>query len=181
MIKEEDLTIIGNLIKPHGIKGEISAQILIEDIALEDFKCIILNIDGIFVPFFIDTIRPKTHYVELIKIIDINNESEAGELSGKDIYVLSSELSKFIPVDDDEENLYLSELIGFEAFDSNNVYIGKIVDIDDSTDNVLFVLENNIQGKIFVPAVEDFISEIAVDKKQIIFDLPDGLITLNNH
>lgn len=181
MIKEEDLTIIGKLIKPHGIKGEINAELDVDDIALENFKCIILDMDGIFVPFFISAVRPKSHFVRLIKIIDIDNESDAGELSGKNIFVLTSELSQFVSVSNDDDNVYLSELVGFDAFDINNGYIGKITDIDDSTENVLFVLEININEKIFIPAVEDFIFELNIDKKQITFDLPDGLVTLNNN
>lgn len=51
MITSDEIIEIGAFVKPHGVKGEISAQIDYE-IDLQELKCLIIDIDGIFVPFF---------------------------------------------------------------------------------------------------------------------------------
>jgi 16S rRNA processing protein RimM len=55
--------------------------------------------------------------------------------------------------------------------------IGEIVDIDDSTMNTLFVLEKDGE-EILIPAQEEFIADIDHDEQTIIFDLPQGLVSL---
>ena len=47
MILRTDITEAGVFNKPHGIKGEISAT-LDFDIDLSDVKCIVLDVEGIF-------------------------------------------------------------------------------------------------------------------------------------
>ncbi|MDE7410660.1 MAG: ribosome maturation factor RimM [Paramuribaculum sp.] len=178
MIREENLTIIGHLIKPHGIKGEISAELDADDINLQEFKCLIFDIDGIYVPFFVQSIRPKSHFTRLIKIQDIDTESDAAELSGKLIYVQSSELANISEYDGDN-NIYLTDLIGYSVY-NDAAFIGTIADIDDSTDNVLFIIKDNSGTTVYVPAVEEFISTMSEEQKTIILDLPEGLISLNN-
>ena len=59
MIRLSEIAEVGRFNKPHGIKGEISVSIN-TDIDLNDVKCVIVPIDGIFVPFFLQTVRPKT-------------------------------------------------------------------------------------------------------------------------
>ena len=52
MISKEQLIQIGHSLKPHGVKGEITMMLDISDIS--SLSCIIMCIDGIFVPFFIE-------------------------------------------------------------------------------------------------------------------------------
>ena len=63
MIRKEEVFKIGQFAKPHGIKGEISLVTncdLFDDV--ED-PCIICEMDGILVPFFIEEYRYKTDTV----------------------------------------------------------------------------------------------------------------------
>lgn len=76
MILRTDITEAGVFNKPHGIKGEISAT-LDFDIDLSDVKCIVLDVEGIFVPFFIVSVRPKTSETVLITINGIDSEQKA--------------------------------------------------------------------------------------------------------
>ena len=50
-ITATELTTIGRLLKPHGINGEITMQLVV-DVDIQSLKCIFLKLDGIFVPFF---------------------------------------------------------------------------------------------------------------------------------
>ncbi len=52
MIAAESLTEIGHFVKPHGINGELSA-VIDRDIDIDSLRCIVVSIDGIFIPFFL--------------------------------------------------------------------------------------------------------------------------------
>ncbi len=56
MITNSQISCVGKVVKPHGINGEIVASADC-DIDFLCVKCIIINIDGFYVPFFINNIR----------------------------------------------------------------------------------------------------------------------------
>lgn len=59
MIATDNLTAIGQFGRPHGLKGEISAQIPNTDIDPGELLCIFVELDGLYVPFFIESWRTK--------------------------------------------------------------------------------------------------------------------------
>ena len=86
MIKREEVYKIGKLGKTHGVSGEIS--FLLDDDVFDrtDADYLILDIDGILVPFFIDSYRFKTDSNALMKFDGIDTQERARELTGCDVY-----------------------------------------------------------------------------------------------
>lgn len=176
MIRRDDLTEIGAFYKTHGIKGELSAG-LDYDLDLDELRCIVLDVDGIFVPFFIESWRLRGPGRYLIKLMGVDDESEASLLAKHPFYGLTDELPE--SEDDDDEGFYLYDLVGFELF-SNHDLIGKITRVDDSTANILLIVENAEGNAVYVPFAEEWIEEFDHDNKTIVMNLPDGIIDLNN-
>ena len=174
MITSDQITTIGKFNKPHGINGEVSATILAPRAVLEGCSCIICDIDGIFVPFFINSIRNKSQETVLLTIDGIGNENEAAMIVNKDIYVLRSEYSH---IAHDQEELPVDFFTGFDVI-INDKLRGKISDIDDATANVLFVIEISDGSQTLIPAVEDFIIGIDIDNRLIELEVPVELLSL---
>ena len=59
--------------------------------------------------------------------------------------------------------------------DEDGNVVGDITDIDDTTENALFVVDAD-GNQIFVPISENLILEIDDEKKVISMELPQGLI-----
>jgi 16S rRNA processing protein RimM len=70
--------------------------------------------------------------------------------------------------------------VGFTAQDVNHGVLGTIIDIDETTANVLFLVENGQGRQLMLPAQDELITEIDHDNKMITFDLPEGLVTMNH-
>lgn len=177
MILRTDITEAGIFNKPHGIKGEISAT-LDYDIDLNEVKCIIMDVEGIFVPFFIKSVRPKTAETCLLTIDGIDSEQKARSLSGRAFYLLNSD----IPEDDTdgEDGLYASELIGYTVIDSIMGKLGEVTDYNDSTDNILLIVTSPEGKDIYIPVADEFIDEIDTDNNSLHTSLPQGIVDLNN-
>lgn len=171
MIKESELRIVGRLLKPHGICGEVTA-LLTEDVDLAELSCIMLRLDGIFVPFFLSAVRPKSGETDLLTIDDVTDEEQAARLCPNDIYALVSELP-----DNDEEGMYASDMVGFHVV-ANGELLGKITGIDDTTANYLFIIEDNTGKRHLVPVADEFITSLDMERKVIAMELPEGLIGL---
>ena len=169
MIRREEVYKIGRLGKVHGIKGEIS--FLFDDDVFDrvDADYLILDIDGILVPFFIEEYRFKTDSNVLMKFDGIDTQERARELTGCDVYFPRA------LAENDEENLSWAEMIGYSLMDAQTGQnIGNIAAVDDTTINILFELED---GRL-IPASEELITNINIQKHQIEINLPEGILEL---
>lgn len=178
MIRLTELAEAGHFNKTHGIKGEISATLDI-DIDLDDVKCIVISVEGIFVPFFVSSCRPKTADTCLLTIDGIDSEAKARQLVNRPFYILRSDIPDDPDDEGDDEGLYASDLIGFKVSDASLGDIGTITGINDSTQNVLFIIETADGKEIYVPVADEFIEEIDSDSETVRTDLPEGLVDLN--
>lgn len=179
MIDQQEITAIGKFQKTHALKGELNAILDVDESFLLDNHAAIVEIDGLFIPFFVKTIRPKGTTSYLIKLDGIDSEEEARSFVNKTIYALKSELAPFLNLDENEI-MEEDDLIGYRIIDNTSgEEIGIIDSIDSSTDNLLFIVTNSSDDTFLIPAVDDFINEIDDTKKIIRMHLPDGLLELN--
>ena len=169
MIKQEEVYKIGRLGKSHGVRGEVS--FLFDDDIFDrvDADYLILDIDGILVPFFIEEYRFRSDTTALMKFEGIDSQERARELTGCDVYFPRNLAAS------DDDSISWSAIVGFDIIDaSTNKSIGRIASIDDSTLNLLFCLED---GHL-IPASEDLITQIDQQARTITMHLPAGLLDL---
>lgn len=177
MITAGELTAVGKINKTHGVNGELSASFFDENFKdlIKPGECLIMDIDGIFTPFFVSTVRPRSAESLLITLDTIDSQETAAPYIGKTLNMLTSSLPE-AEDGEEEDGLYAGQLIGYKAFADDGTLIGEIIDIDDSTENVLFILRSSKGENIYIPVVDEFIAELSTDDKTITFDLPEGLI-----
>ena len=169
MIREEEVYQIGKLGKTHGVKGEIS--FLFDDDVFDraDADYLILKVDGIFVPFFLEEYRFKSNANAIVKFEDIDTQERARELTGCEVY-FPRELA-----DSDDDSISWAAIVGFSLIDAaTGQSVGRIASIDDSTLNILFELED---GKL-IPASEELITDVDKDNRTITIDLPQGILDI---
>ena len=169
MIREEEVYQIGKLGKTHGVKGEIS--FLFDDDVFDrvDADYLILKIDGILVPFFIEEYRFKSDSNALMKFEGIDTQERARELTGTDVYFPRN------LADSDDGTLTWSVLVGFDIIDADSGRsVGCIASVDDSTLNILFCLDD---GRL-IPASEDLIIAINQQARSLTMHIPAGLLEL---
>ena len=169
MIRQEDVYKIGKLGKVHGVKGEIS--FLFDDDVFDrtDADYLVLDMDGILVPFFIEEYRFKTDDNALMKFEGIDTQERARELTGCEVY-FPREMAE-----DENEQLSWAAIVGFELVDVNTgKTAGRIASVDDATINDIDELED---GKL-IPASEELITHVDTKKQQIFIQLPEGILEL---
>ncbi len=171
MIKENEVFKIGKLIKPHGIKGEISFAFDNDIFDRVNSDYLICKIDGILVPFFVEEYRFKGSETALITFEDINTEEKAKKMSGVEVYFPR----KYYEEDSEHIDYSWNFFIGFSVVDKTAGNIGIIEEVDDKTLNTLFLIKNG-EEDIIIPATEDFIEEVDPSKKILYVNLPEGLL-----
>ncbi|MDR1880401.1 MAG: ribosome maturation factor RimM [Tannerellaceae bacterium] len=173
MIKREELFRIGQFVKPHGIKGEIGLMTdgnIVEESANPYLIC---EMDGLFVPFFIESYRYKTDRILLVKLENVDSEEAARLFTNRAAYYPSS------AVDGDRAvgGMTWDEMIGYTVFDPVFGRLGEITDVDESTMNTL--LRVDYKGKeLLVPAADELIVSADHTHKTLHVSLPGGLLEL---
>lgn len=173
MIKQEDVYKIGRIGKPHGIKGEV--HFLFDDDVFDrvEAEYLILEIDGILVPFFMEEYRFRGESSALVKFCDIDTQDKARELTNCDVYF------PYSLTDDEPEVIRWNQIIGFSLINADTQQaIGTIVGVDDNTLNILFEVETPDKKNILIPAHEELIEEINYDNRLISIQLPEGILDL---
>ncbi|MCM1076446.1 MAG: ribosome maturation factor RimM [Bacteroides sp.] len=181
MIKLSEIAEAGHFNKAHGIKGEMSAT-LDFDLDLDKVKCLIVPVEGIFVPFFIQSWRPKTADTCLLTLDGIKNDEQAKEFNNRTFYILRSDIPEEDDDDsyDEDDGFYASDLIGYKVIDCSLGEIGTISGINDDTENVLFLITTPSGNEIFVPVADEYIEDVNHDDETVTTNLPDGLVELNS-
>lgn len=176
MIKSEEVVNIGKFQKTHALKGELNMISEINSDYFSTGKPLIVEVDGILVPFYIESDRPKGATTFLIKLQGINSEEEAREFVNKEVYALNSDIEEYLQEDFvDEFDLYDYKVIDI----LNGNEIGKVVGIEDSTSNEILIVEGEEDEELYIPFNEELIEEINEEEKIIKMKLPEGLLDIN--
>jgi len=176
MIKKEDIFQIGKLIKPHGLQGELSFEFSTDIFDEAEADYFICEIDGIFVPYFIENYRLKSDNSGFVKFEGIDSNEEAKELTKINLYLERATL----PADFSSEDVHGTDFyVGYQITDQEGNLIGEIVAIDDSTENVLFNVLSPSKDEILIPASDDYILGIDDEAGVIQMEIPEGLLELD--
>ena len=112
MIKKEDVYKIGKLGKPHGVKGEVRMLCTDDIFDRVESDSLILEIDGILVPFFMEEYRFRSDERVLVKFADIDTEAQARELTGCEVYFPREQADRH------EGEATWAELVGYALVDA---------------------------------------------------------------
>ncbi len=179
MIKSEQLIEIGTIVKVHGLKGELAVSVS-NSIFDEVAQCpyLVCEIDGIFVPFFIESYRWKGNTTLLLKLDDVETIDQANSFCDMHLYFDRRCFTEQEAAEYDKQSTEEQGLIGYEIHDVTLGNLGTIKDINDMTANVLFIVNHNGE-EIMIPAAEPLIREIDDNKRIIVMDLPAGLVNMD--
>lgn len=170
------LETVGRISKPFGLQGELIINLY--DRFPSDFDTeepLFAKIDSLTVPLFFDKFEFRGGgRSALVKFADFDTDIRAAELIGKELYNMPD---TYVVEKDRDDEIYFEDLVGFSASFDDTPLKGKITAFIDSEHNPLF--EIKADGKdIYVPAQEEMISALDIDKKEVEFSLPEGLLDL---
>lgn len=170
MIKEEEVYKIGKLGKAHGVKGEIQLQFDDDVFDRVEAEYLILRLDGIMVPFFMEEYRFKSDEVALVKFEGIDTQERARQLTGTEVF-----FPRELADGDESDELSYAQLVGFTLVnDADSKEVGTIAFIDEQTMNIMFEMEDGT----LIPASEELITDIDTENKKITVDIPQGILDL---
>lgn len=155
---------IAKVLKSNGTDGDI--LIGLSDIAIEEIDTkepVFIEFDGLPVPFFFDSLRPKGNGKAIAHITDVDSLEDAEEIVGR-----------AMSVDYLEEEESGEDFIGWTLYDGD-VEVGPVTDIEDIPGNPC--LDVLVDGKtVLIPFHEDFVESVDGKRKRLVLNVPSGLL-----
>jgi 16S rRNA processing protein RimM len=167
-----DLVEIGRLVKLHGLKGRLKAISYLESETLLGggrlVEVIVRPEKGPGKAYRVKEVRPQ-HKSFFIEFEGIDDPDSAARLVGSGIFIPAGLLEK-LP----EDEYYWHQIIGLRVTTQAGEYLGEISSILPTGSNEVYVVTGD--GKeILLPAIEDVIKKIDLEKGEMIVVLPEGL------
>jgi len=175
MIRSDEVFLLGHFYKTHGVSGELAFSFTSDVFVQGESPYWVIDMDGILVPFFPTSYRIRSSSSALVCLDGINTEEQAREMLGKEVYYPVAFQPEF---DEDEDDDY-QQFVGFDVLDKNAGLLGKVLEVDDSTLNVLLVISDG-NREYLVPLVGEFILGIDLEQHCMEVSLPEELMNLQS-
>lgn len=159
--------------KPHGIRGEVTVQVLTDAPADRFVPGTEFVVEPASVgPLTVVSARWNKDIL-LLAFDGIETRNEAETLRGAKLFIETEELDE-----DDDEGWYEHELVGLEARVGSQV-VGKIAALHTMPVQDLLVVEAPDGKEILIPFVEQIVPEVNVAEGFVLLTPPDGLFDVN--
>ena len=165
-----DLVEIGRLVKVHGLKGRLKAVSYLEsENLLDEIEEVIISPEkGPGRTYRIKGVQHQ-HKGFFLELEGINDPDSAGRLVGSGIFIPADML-----VELPEDEYYWHEIIGLKVLTEAGDYLGDVSSIFPTGSNEVYVVTGGTR-EVLLPAIEDVIKKIDLEKGEIIVRLPEGL------
>jgi len=170
---EPSYVVVGQVRRPHGIRGEVRAEILTdypERIAQHDY----LYLAHPETPddaerYELESVRPHKG-VLLVKLAGCDDRDTAEELRGMLVQV---PLEDAVPLDEGE--YYHFQLEGMDVVTETGEWLGRVGEVLRGGAHDVYLVRGP-RGEVLLPAVEDVILELDLEARKMTVHLLPGML-----
>lgn len=160
------LVVIGQALKPFGIRGEIRIRLFTE--SYEPFQ---RSAELIFDDTAYKVLQVRFHKGTALAVLEgIDSPEKAKELSGS---LVKTDRANLPSVEEDE--YYWHEILGMEVVTVDGKALGKVTQIIRTGANDVLQIEGTY-GEVLLPMIEEVVVEVEPQTGKIVVDPLEGLI-----
>jgi 16S rRNA processing protein RimM len=170
---EPSYVVVGQVRRPHGIRGEVRVEIL------TDYPERIIEHDYLYLAHpqspddverhRLESVRPHKGIL-LIKLGGYGDRDAAEELRGMLVQV---PLEEAIPLEEGE--YYHFQLMGMDVETETGEWLGRVGDVVEAGAHDVYVVRGP-RGEVLLPAVEDVILELDMEAQKMTVHLLPGML-----
>jgi 16S rRNA processing protein RimM len=185
------LLVVGQIGKPHGIRGEVSVVVRTDE---PEERFVAGSVFQTEVPrdrrVSTDPAAPGTRFVVPPQLVlesirwhqgrgiaqfeNIHDRNVAEELRGVFLQVESSEL----PPTADPDEFHDHQLVGLRVVSVDGAELGTVARVDHAPASDLLVLDKTGGGMALIPFVTAMVPTVDIPGGRVVVDLPEGLLDL---
>lgn len=165
-----ETVVIGEVLKSHGIKGEIKIYPLTDNQArFKKLKKVYLSDQKTELSFAVQGVRLGSKGMVYLKLAGIETPEQAQKFQGFQVRIDRSEVPPL------KDRWYYFELEGMKVYE-NDVLLGTLVKILQTGANDVYLVRREEGKDICIPALKSVIKKVDVPGKRMDVILPPGLL-----
>lgn len=173
MSEKPDYLLLGEILRPHGIQGELRVRLL------TDYPERINSLVHVYVGANVTT-TPKRYTVKhlrlnkgygLLKLKEVEDRTQAETFRGLFVMI---DLDHAVPLEEDE--IYLYQLIGLRVQTDDGQELGSLKEVLETGANDVYIVTSDQYGEILIPAIDEIIVKTDTDAGILTVKLPEGLL-----
>jgi 16S rRNA processing protein RimM len=172
---DQELRMVGRIIKPHGIRGELVVNLSTDSADLRFAVGSVLFVtarDGsVARSLTVTAARPHTGRL-LVCFEGVNGRDAADELRGVPLCATAVDLP---PIEDPDE-FYDHQLEGLAVLTVTGAVVGTVREVMHGAGGELLVVDREGGGEALVPFVRQIVPEVDVRGGRVVLDPPPGLL-----
>ena len=163
---------IGQIVNTFGIKGMVKVKPFTQDTKkrFDNLKKVYIQNKNTIKEYEIEEVKYHKEMV-LIKFKGIENPEEANLLRN---YYLVVDRDKEEPLE--EGTYYIVDMIGLEVYTEEGEKLGILDDVFSYGSSDIYVVKNELGKQILLPAIEEVIKNIDMEKRKMTVHLIPGLV-----
>ena len=169
---EEPTVVVGRIVKPHGIRGELVVENRSDNPSRWDVGSVLFLGDGRTVT--VAAARPHSGRL-LVSFAEVIDHAAAEDYRGQLLMVPESWLPALGPGE-----WWPSQLVGCRVVTNGGSELGRITDIIPNPANDLWVAVDDEGAETLIPALRDLLVDVDVGGKRIVVREVPGLTTPAN-
>ncbi|MFJ5558456.1 ribosome maturation factor RimM [Streptomyces sp. NPDC093250] len=164
--------VVARIGRAHGIKGEVTVEVRTDEPELRLGPGAVLTTDPASVgPLTIETGR--VHSGRLLLRFEGVRDRNAAEALRNTLLIADVDPDER---PEDEDEYYDHQLIDLDVVTVEGTAVGRISEISHLPSQDLFVVERPDGTEVYVPFVEEIVTEIDLEEQRAVIDPPPGLI-----
>ncbi len=171
-----DLLLVGRTYRAHGLRGEVKL------IPESDDPARLLSVRTLFMGETADkaeAVRVESARLmqtgkgpQVVLLIDGVDSREAAEaLRGRSVWARREDLPEL-----GEDEFYLHELVGLDAFTEEGEHVGRVADVMETPGQYLCVVEREGRPDALIPAVPEFLVGFDEAQGRLVIRAIEGLL-----
>ena len=163
--------LIGYILKPQGIKGEVKVDPVSPDperySRLEE---VYIQTKDKTQTYSIQKVRVADRFV-FLKLFGIDSRSEAELLRGAEVLITAKDLIQPSP-----DEYFIHDLVGCQVITEDGNLVGKLIGVVQLSSNDVYIVSRGTGDEILIPAVKQVIKQVNVKNQVIIIHSLEGLL-----
>jgi 16S rRNA processing protein RimM len=167
---EPEFLAVGKFRRPHGVRGEIVMSVWTDfpDRLAPGMKILV---GEKYLPVHIRSVRWHRDDL-LIALEEYDSREEVGNLRNLIVSVPAGDLPEL-----DDGEIYLHEILGMTVINiESGEVLGQILEIIETGANDVYIVRHATGSELLLPAIEDVILQIDLEKQEIQVKLLPGLL-----
>ncbi|WP_084961379.1 ribosome maturation factor RimM [Thermoactinospora rubra] len=160
---------VGRIGRPHGVRGEVTVEVLTDDPAARFRPGVSFATDAG------ELVVAGTRWhkgVLLLSLEGVHSRDQAEELRDTMLLIDSSQL----PPTDDPDEFHDHQLIGLTVVTVSGELVGEVADVLHHGQDLLVVRRGG-QEDAYVPFVKALVPEVDLEAGRLVVDPPEGLLS----